>query len=72
MRIPGAILILSGILLFGFIYITTVIYANSLEVLNRPLDRFFTAFNEINVSKLLIISICFIIVGPFHIYYKKG
>lgn len=72
MRIPGAILILSGILLFGFTYITTVIYANSLEVLDRPLDRFFTAFNEINGSKLLIISICFIIVGPFHIYYKKG
>lgn len=72
MRIPGAILILSGILLFGVTYITTVIYANSLEVLDRPLDRFFTAFNEINGSKLLIISICFIIVGPFHIYYKKG
>lgn len=72
MRIPGAILILSGILLFGFTYLTTAIYANSLEILDRPLDRFFTDFNEINGSKLLIISICFIIVGPFHIYYKKG
>ncbi|MGH0482665.1 hypothetical protein [Bacillus cereus] len=72
MKVPGAILILCGTLLFGSTYIATAIYANSLEVWEKPIGKFFTAFNEINGQKLLIVSIFFILVGFFHIYYKKS
>ncbi|KFK76580.1 putative membrane protein [Bacillus cereus] len=72
MKIPGAILILSGILLFGFTYIATAFYTNSLDVWDKSLGKFFTAFNEIHGQKLLILSISFILVGLFHLYYKKN
>ncbi|PFL24622.1 hypothetical protein COJ07_03045 [Bacillus cereus] len=70
MKNIGVIYVLSGVLLFGLTYITSAIYAGSLEILDRPSGKFFTAFYEIHGTILSIISICFIIAGIYYIHKK--
>ncbi|MBE7123867.1 hypothetical protein [Bacillus cereus] len=70
MKNIGAAYVLSGVLLFGLTYITSAIYASSLEVWDRASGKFFTAFYEIHGTILSIISICFIIVGIYYIHKK--
>ncbi|WP_377865396.1 hypothetical protein [Bacillus sp. R86525] len=71
MKNIGATYLLSGVLLFGLTYITSAIYAGTLEIWDRGSGKFFTAFYEFHGTTLSIISICFIIVGIYYIH-KKG
>ncbi|GLV64455.1 hypothetical protein Bmyc01_31250 [Bacillus mycoides] len=70
MKNIGAFYVLSGVILFGLTYITSAIYAGSLEIWDRGNGKFFTAFYEIHGAILSIISICFIIVGIYYIHKK--
>ncbi|WP_088292042.1 hypothetical protein [Bacillus mycoides] len=70
MKNSGVIYVLSGILLLGLTYITSAIYAGSLEIWDRPSGKFFTAFYEIQGTILSVISICFIIAGVYCIHKK--
>ncbi|MEK4742932.1 MULTISPECIES: hypothetical protein [unclassified Bacillus (in: firmicutes)] len=70
MKNSGVTYVLLGILLFDLTYITSVIYAGSLEIWDRPSGKFFTAFYEIYGAALLIISICFIVAGIYCIHKK--
>jgi hypothetical protein len=69
MKNIGETYVLSGVLLFGLTYITSAIYAGTLESWDRASGKFFTAFYEIHGTILSIISICFIIVGIYYILY---
>ncbi|MFK4425024.1 MULTISPECIES: hypothetical protein [Bacillus] len=70
MKNIGTTYVLSGVLLFGLTYITSAIYAGSLEIWDRLSGKFFTAFYEIHGTTLSIISICLIIVGIYCIHKK--
>ncbi|MEK4737127.1 MULTISPECIES: hypothetical protein [Bacillus] len=70
MKNSGVTYVLSGILLFGLTYITSAIYAGSLEIWDRPSGKLYPAFYEIQGTILSVISICFIIVGIYCIHKK--
>ncbi|MGW6191826.1 hypothetical protein ACWFRC_14045 [Bacillus cereus] len=70
MKNIGVTYVLSGVLLLGLTYITSAIYAGSLEIWDRGSGKFFTAFYETHGTTLSIISICFILVGMYYIHKK--
>ena len=68
--IKGLSFLVSGILVFGFTYISASLYAQTLDEWSGVYGVFGTAFREIHGFQLTFISIVFIVLGIIHLYKK--
>lgn len=67
--VKGIVFLFSGVLIFCSTYITTAIYAHTLQEWDSRYGKFGTSFRDINGLALFIIAIIFIAIGIF--YFNK-
>ncbi|MFJ7920713.1 hypothetical protein ACIQ6U_13220 [Lysinibacillus fusiformis] len=68
--IKGLSFLISGVLIFGFTYITAAQFAQTLDEWSGEYGVFGTAFREIHGFQLSFASIIFIVIGIIHLYKK--